>query len=276
MSITAAGGLRPAMPADDDVDRRLACAIDAARAAGERALFHYLNRDDLTVESKRDPQDVVSIADREVEQIIGEHVRAAFPDDGFLGEEFGLVAGASDYTWAVDPIDGTAPFLNGMPNWCVSIAVLKNDKPVVGVICAPCHDELYVSAKGRGAALNGRPLQIDPTRTVQNGMTGIGASLRVPPQQIGATICKLLEKGGSFIRNGSGALMLAYVASGRLVGYFEPHLNAWDCLAGMCLISEAGGWHSDFPTSGDGIITGAPVLAAAPGAKEDLLHIAQA
>jgi myo-inositol-1(or 4)-monophosphatase len=84
----------------------------------------------------------------------------------------------------------------------------------------------------------------------------------------------LLTAGGNFIRNGSGALMLAYVAAGRLVGYYEPYMHAWDCLAGYCLVKEAGGWHHEFPTSGDRLTRGAPVLATAPGAKGDLRRVA--
>ncbi len=276
MSSNSSFGIRPPARNNDEVDARLTVAVDVARIAGAHALTHFLNRDRLKVECKHDLQDVVSIADREVEQLIFKHIGERFPHDGFLGEEYGLKLGSSPFTWAVDPIDGTAPFLHGMPNWCVSIALLRDGDLVMGVICAPCHDELYVAAKGRGAALNGKPLVIDVKRTVQNGMTGIGASLHIPPAKIGAAVQTLLELGGSFIRNGSGALMLAYVAAGRLAGYYEPYLRAWDCLAGLCLVSEAGGWHSEFPTEGEAITEGAPVLAAGPGAKQDILRIAAA
>ena len=85
----------------------------------------------------------------------------------------------------------------------------------------------------------------------------------------------LLDAGGNFIRNGSGALMLAYVAAGRLVGYYEPYMHAWDCMAGFCLVKEAGGWFHPFPTDGGKLTKGAPVLAAAPGAIDDLRAIAR-
>ncbi|MEK1933939.1 MAG: inositol monophosphatase family protein, partial [Pararhizobium sp.] len=184
------------------------------------------------------------------------------------------VEGHSGYTWVVDPIDGTSPFVNGMPNWCVSIAVLHDGEPVIGVICAPCHDELYSSAAGQGATLNGKRLTLDPTRTIRNAVTGIGANNYVPPAFVASMVERLLEAGGNFVRNGSGALMLAYVAAGRLVGYYEPYMHAWDCMAGYCLVREAGGFYLPFPVEGEGLTKGAPVLAAAPGAVHDLTAIA--
>jgi myo-inositol-1(or 4)-monophosphatase len=256
------------------LEARLAHAEAVAREAGAMALDYFKRRETLVIETKRDPQDVVSIADREVENLIRGRFNQAYPDDGVLGEEYGLEAGTSGFTWVVDPIDGTSPFINGMPNWCISIALLHDGVPVVGVICAPCHDELYAAALGLGATLNGKTLRLDPTRTIRNSVTGIGANNYVTPAFVGKMVESLLAAGGNFIRNGSGALMLAYVAAGRLVGYYEPYMHAWDCLAGYCLVKEAGGWYQSFPTEGDGLTKGAPVLAAAPGAIHDLRQVA--
>ncbi len=257
-----------------DLETRLALAEKIAREAGAKALDYFNRRETLVIETKRDPQDVVSIADREVEQLIRTRVLESFPQDGFLGEEYGLNAGSSRYTWVVDPIDGTSPFVNGMPNWCVSIAVLKDGEPVVGVIQAPCFNELYASAKGQGATLNGRKLVLDPSRNIRNAVTGIGANNYVTPQLVAKIVENLLEAGGTFIRNGSGALMIAYVAAGRLVGYYEPYMHAWDCMAGFCLVREAGGHIHPFPTDGENLTKGNRVFAAAPGAVEDLKRVA--
>lgn len=257
-----------------DLDTRFALAQTIARTAGAVALDYFNRRETLVIETKRDAQDVVSIADREVENLIRSAVADAHPEDGFLGEEYGLAAGNSGYTWVVDPIDGTSPFVNGMPNWCVSIAVLFDSKPVIGVIFAPCFEELYAAAAGRGAVLNGRVLTLDPSRTIRNAVTGIGANNYVTPAFVGKMVETLMDAGGNFIRNGSGALMLAYVAAGRLVGYYEPYMHAWDCLAGYCLVTEAGGWYHPFPVEGEQLTRGAPVLAAAPGAVDDLRRIA--
>ncbi|MDO6408764.1 inositol monophosphatase family protein [Pantoea phytobeneficialis] len=253
---------------------RLALAEEVARAGGAAALRWFEQRDSLVVETKHDLQDVVSRADREVEQMIGQRMRENFPDDGFLGEEYGLQAGSSGYTWVVDPIDGTSPFLNGMPNWCVSVAVLHEGVPVIGVIFAPTYQECYVAALGHGATLNGKRLQVDPSRTLQNHVTGFGANSYVSPEKVGEILAALLAAGGNFIRIGSGALMLAWVAAGRVVGYYEPYMHAWDCLAGYCLVKEAGGWYHPFDTTGERLLKGAQVLAVAPGAEADLKRIA--
>lgn len=259
---------------DRGLDERHAAAIRVAREAGALALAYFQNRDKLTIETKRDAQDVVSVADREVEQLIRAEFARLFPEDGVLGEEYGLEQGSSGFTWVVDPIDGTSPFVNGMPNWCVSIALLKAGRPVIGVIHAPCHGELYSARDGHGAFLNDVRLSLDPARNIRNGPTGLGANSHVTPRTVAGIVERLLEAGGTFIRNGSGALMLAYVAAGRLVGYFEPHMHAWDCMAGFCLVAEAGGACHPFPTEGDGLTRGAPVLAANPAAMAELRRIA--
>jgi myo-inositol-1(or 4)-monophosphatase len=256
------------------LETRLALAEAVAREAGELALDYFKRRETLVIETKRDPQDVVSIADRDVENLIRARFREAYPTDGILGEEYGLTNGTSGFTWVIDPIDGTSPFVNGMPNWCVSIGLLYGNEPVVGVISAPCHDELYAAALGMGATLNGSVLKLDPARNIKNAVTGIGANNYVTPAFVAKMVEDLLSAGGNFIRNGSGALMLAYVAAGRLVGYYEPYMHAWDCLAGYCLVKEAGGWFYPFPTEGGRLTRGSPVLAAAPGAIDDLRKIA--
>jgi len=257
-----------------ELEARLALAEKIAREAGAKALDYFKRRETLVIETKRDPQDVVSIADRDVEKLIRTRVSEIFPQDGFLGEEYGLNEGTSGYTWVVDPIDGTSPFVNGMPNWCVSIAVLKDGEPVIGVIQAPCFDELYASAKGLGATLDGKKLVLDPSRTIRNSVTGIGANNYVTPQLVAKIVEDLLEAGGTFIRNGSGALMIAYVAAGRLVGYYEPYMHAWDCMAGFCLVREAGGYAHPFPVDGEKLTKGNKVFVAAPGVVDDLKKVA--
>jgi myo-inositol-1(or 4)-monophosphatase len=261
------------LPTRDIANRHL-LAERIAGEAGKLAFDYFTRRDSLIIESKSDPQDVVSVADREVENLIRDRVAEAFANDGFLGEEYGLVSGSSGYTWVVDPIDGTSPFVNGMPTWCVSIAVLHDRKPVVGVIYVPCLDEIYSAASGQGARLNGKLLTLGINKTIRNTPSGIGANHHVAPQAVGKIVADLLQAGGNFVRLGSGALMLAYVAAGRLVGYYEPYMHAWDCLGGYCIIQEAGGWHLPFPTEGERLTKGAPVLAAGPGAVEDFQRLA--
>lgn len=261
------------MTHESAIELRFSLAKTMAEKAGALALDYFNRRETLVIETKRDLHDVVSIADRNVETLLREHVAEALPEDGFLGEEFGYTEGKSGFTWVVDPIDGTAPFVNGMPTWCVSIAVVYNCIPVVGVIKVPCEDELYASAEGLGATLNGKVLRLDPARTIQNALTGIGSNNYVTPDRVGGIISSLLSIGGNFIRNGSGALMLAYVAAGRLVGYYEPHMRAWDCMAGFCLVKQAGGRYMPFPCDSENLTLGSPVLACNPTAYDELFDI---
>jgi myo-inositol-1(or 4)-monophosphatase len=255
--------------ADRELERRLQAAEAHARAAGAMAREFFLKRETLTIEAKADPQDIVSHADRSVETLLRAMVAEAFPGDGFLGEEEGLAEGTSGWTWVVDPIDGTSPFLHGMPHWCVSIAVMRGSETVIGAIFDPNENALYSGALGTGARLNNRPLRLDPALTLRNGMTGVGASYRTPPAQVGGLITALLADGGMFFRHGSGALMLAYVAAGRLAAYVEPHMHPWDCLAGLLLVREAGGWTAEYPGP-DGLMQGGRIAAAGPGAAEGL------
>lgn len=260
--------------APEDLARRFELAHKLAVEAGTIALDYFNNRDKLTIETKRDAQDVVSIADRNVETFLKDAVTKEFPSDGFLGEEYGYKEGSSGFTWVVDPIDGTSPFVNGMPNWCVSIGIIFDEKPVIGVINAPVHREIYAAAKGHGATLNGAPLQVDPERTIQNAVTGIGSNAYVTAEEVGRLVSELHRRGGNLFRNGSGALMLAYVAAGRLVGYYEPYMHAWDCAAGFCLAQEAGAYTHPFPMNEDALKKGNKVFAAAPGATSELMEIA--
>lgn len=256
----------------DGLEDRFQLAQVIAREAGAHALGYFGDRRRLTVEAKTNAQDVVSVADREVETLLGERIKLAFPGDGTLGEEYGLSGGTSGYTWVMDPIDGTSAFVHGLSDWCVSIALLHGQELAAGVIYAPVANELYAASTGQGATLDGAPLSVSPGMGVADGLVGIGANHRVPPERVSGFIHRLLGEGGMFVRGGSGALTLAHVAAGRLVAFFEPHMNAWDCLAGYCLVREAGGWTWPFRAETD-LLTGNVVVAAAPGARNDILRL---
>jgi myo-inositol-1(or 4)-monophosphatase len=256
----------------DPIAARLALAQTAARAAGAHALALFHDRANLTIETKYDALDMVSRADREAEKIIRSHVSAAFPDDAFLGEEGGAQPGSSGLTWVIDPIDGTVPFVSGLPHWCVAIAIQNDDRTEAGVIFQPILDEMFTARVDGGAWLNGERLSISTETRLTNSLTGIGASHRTTPAHVAQTIRRLMEAGGMFYRNGSGALMLASVAAGRLGGYYEPHMHPWDCLAGLLLIREAGGRTLPLP-AGAGLTDGGVVLASAPGVWEGLTAV---
>ena len=258
---------------DPALAERFVLAREIAREAGRAALAFFEDRASLTIDTKLNGQDAVTMADRQVELLLRERIRTSFPEDGLLGEEFGLQEGRSDFTWVLDPIDGTSPFIFGLDAWCVSVAVMARERPVAGVIYAPVADELFAARKGEGASLNGTPLRLGSEATVKSGMVGVGASHRIPPQVVSRFVEQLLEMEGMFIRNGSGALMLAYVAAGRLAAYWEPHMNPWDCLAGLLIVEEAGGWIHD-PREWPSLAEGGLVLAGAAGTRQDMRELA--
>ncbi|BDA84332.1 inositol monophosphatase [Aureimonas sp. SA4125] len=253
----------------DPVAARLALAETVAAEAGALATRFFEDRDALVVEAKASPQDIVSRADREVEDLIRARILSAFPEDGVLGEEGGMQPGKSGYTWVLDPIDGTSPFLAGLPHWCVVIAVQQGDETVVGVIAHPSAGEMFTARREHGAYLNGQRLGPRRDLRIDNSLVAIGASHRTAPAHVAGVIGALMERGGIFYRNGSGAIMIAAVAAGRLGGYYEPHMNPWDCLAGLLMVREAGGRTLPFPAGADG----GPVMATAPAVWEPLTTI---
>ena len=243
---------------------RYAFAQELAMKAARRALGPYKERDSLVVGHKGDQlQDLVSIVDQETEAFIKQQLAEQFPDDGFLGEETGGATLDARCIWVVDPIDGTRCFVNGLHAWCVSIGLLVDGEPMVGAVADAIHDELFHACSGQGAWLNGQRLSVNTAPDIRHGVMGVGTSLRRGKEHFIPFITQLLEQGGTFIRNGSGALMVAYVAAGRLIGYYETHINSWDCLAGLVLVKEAGGLQNDFLRN-DGLTRGNPLLVANP------------
>jgi myo-inositol-1(or 4)-monophosphatase len=245
-----------------EIDARYQLAKALARELGEEALALFRTRETLVIESKG-PQDMVSAADRRIEQLARERVAAAFPDDGFLGEEGGMERRDARFLWVIDPIDGTTCFVTGMHAWCLSIGVLCEGRPVVGVVHDPGAGEMFHAREAGGAFVNAAPIHVAPVSRLDEGVLGVGFSNRVPVEPFIDFLQRMLVDGGMFIRNGSGALMLAYAAAGRLIGYYEPHMNAWDCVAGMVLVREAGGVTNDI-LDNDGLVRGNVVIAAAP------------
>lgn len=260
------------MSAGMDITDRLALAEAVARRAGDLARAYFDRRETLAIKAKRMLQDMVSEADREVETLIRDAIGGNFPDDALLGEEHGLSRGTSGLTWVIDPIDGTAPFLAGLPGWCISIGACDDAGPVIGVIHAPVLGETFVAARGQGARLNGAAIGVTDRFDLTTGLLGVGANDRVPHSRVGEMLSALMAAGSSWTRYGSGALMLAWVATGRLVGYVEPRMSAWDCMAGYCLIEAAGGRVLPFP-QGDTMLLPAPVLGASPTSYDRILEL---
>ena len=258
---------------EHDNDARMQFATDLAKRAGELGMQYFRRLDTLTIESKGH-QDMVSEADRDVETFIREALTAEYPDDAIVGEEHAPRPGMSGYSWVIDPIDGTANFVRGIPAWCVVIAGFKDGATDVGVIHEPSTGETFHGRRGGGAFLDGHPIRTTGATSLTEGSLGTGFSNRAEARNVVGLIDSLLSQGGVYYRNASGALMLAYVAAGRLLGYVEQHMNAWDCLAGMLLIEEAGGKVAPHPA--DVLTKGTPVIVAGKGVYDKVEALATA
>ena len=252
---------------------RYLAALAIAREAGALAKRRFLDRSSFTVGFKG-PQDFITEVDGEVERLIHARLAEIFPEDGFIGEESAGAKGGEDQPiWVVDPIDGTSNFARGTPYFCVSIACVRAGSIEIGVIYNPMLDELFSARRGAGAMLNGALISVAETAALNRATIEIGWNMRSGMQNFVALLSRIVATGAGAIRAGSGALGLAYVAAGRRDGYVENHINAWDCLAGILLVREAGGYASDF-LAGQGLTKGAPIIACAPGVKQALLEAA--
>jgi myo-inositol-1(or 4)-monophosphatase len=250
---------------DRGLDTRLLAASAIAREAGAQARDHFRSRQKILQIDFKGDQDYISAVDAEVEALIRTRLHEAFPEDSFYGEEGGGVFGAN--AWVVDPIDGTANFMRGIPLFCISIAFVREGQAQIGVIYDPVHDELYAAESGRGATLDGRSMHVSGLTDIRQATIEAGWSTRLPHDRYTALVQTLKEAGSGVRRGGSGALALAYVADGRIDAYCELHMNAWDALAGLVLVQEAGGWTNDF-LAGGGLTEGNPILACTPAIKE--------
>ena len=221
--------------------------VQAAMKAGRSLSRDFGEVQNLQV-SLKGPADYVSQADRKAEDIVFTELSKARPGYGFLMEERGVVTGEDDqHRWIVDPLDGTTNFLHGLPIFAVSIALERQGQLVAGVIYNPAMDELYTAERGGGAFLNDRRLRVAARAKLSDAVIGTG----VPHLGLGHHGNYLLElrnvmgEVAGIRRLGAASLDLAYVAAGRLDGFWEDPLHPWDIAAGMLLIREAGGFISD-------------------------------
>lgn len=256
---------------DSNILKRLDTAKVICSDAGESALDYFHRIGSLTVERKGH-QDLVSEADRNVELQIRAKLAEAFPDDAIVGEEHAPSSGTSGFTWVIDPIDGTMNFVSGIPAWTVVLACVYEAKTCIGVIRDPVHKETFAATAGGGAFNNGVKMQVSNSAGLKDGSVGIGFSNRVNGEGMTTVVDALIKEGGVFYRNASGALMLAYVAGGRLLGYTEEHMNAWDCLAGQLLVKEAGGM-VEVQNADEMIRNGGRVVVGTPSVFDQLVRI---
>jgi myo-inositol-1(or 4)-monophosphatase len=220
------------------------CAESIAREAG--AFMLRERRAGFEVELKG-KNDLVTSIDVAVEEKVTQQLLTAFGDDAVFGEELGESSGKEGRRWVIDPIDGTLNFSMGVPFYCISIALQIDGESVVGVIYEPNRDELFVAVRGEGAWVDGQPTTCTPTTKLEDAVVVTG----FPPLKAGQRTDNLdnfvrASRATRAVRRlGSAALDLAYVAAGRMDGFWEFHLNPWDTAAGYLMVEEAGGRVTD-------------------------------
>lgn len=260
------------MPAATVPDHRFPIACAVAREAGAFARRCFHRRPAFSAENLKGQQDYLALTDAEVEGLIRRRLIEAFPQDGFIGEEAGGETAGAEAIWVVDPVDGTANFVRGLPQFCISIALVRAGRIEIGVIYDPMLDELFAARLGQGATLNGEPMRVSGVARLDHASIEAGWSSRISAASYLDTVRKLFDAGAVVRRGGSGALALANVAAGRIDAYVEAHMNAWDALAGYLLIAEAGGYVTDF-LAGNGLMQGNRVLGCTPELRGALERI---
>ncbi|MUL37336.1 inositol monophosphatase family protein [Gloeocapsopsis dulcis] len=238
------------MISTSELQTYLDIATEAALAAGAVVQSYYGALDGV-VEKGR-PGDLVTQADKASEAVILDVLQRHLPQHGILAEESGNVGNSqSEYLWAIDPLDGTTNFAHQYPSFAVSIGLLVADIPQVGVIFDPFHQELFRAARGLGATRDRCSIRVSQTKDLSKSLlvTGFAYDRRETPDNNYAEFCHLTHLTQGVRRSGSAALDLAYVACGRLDGYWERGLSPWDITAGIILLEEAGGKVSAYDVS---------------------------
>jgi myo-inositol-1(or 4)-monophosphatase len=245
-------------------------AVRAARSAGD-IILRYVDRADTVAVAEKQRHDFVSEVDRLAEQAIISVLRRAYPGHAILAEESGSQEG-DEHQWIIDPLDGTTNFLHGFPQFAVAIAVRHRGQLQHAVVYDPLRNELFTASRGSGATLNERRMRVSKVKHLDGALLGTGFPFR-RQEQLDDYLCifrALFPQTSGIRRAGSAALDLAYVAAGRLDGFWELGLSPWDMAAGALLVQEAGGLVSDFGGGTDFLSTG-NVVAGTPAIAQAML-----
>jgi myo-inositol-1(or 4)-monophosphatase len=252
-------------------------AAQIAHRAGE-VLVDMFERP-ISHTTKSSPRDIVTEADRQAEAVIVDALIGAFPAHHIVGEEGGGTGAAveqADYRWYVDPLDGTTNYANGIPLFSVSLALTdRHMRPLVGVVYNPISGELYGAQRGAGVTRNGQPVSVSAKTALGDCVLATGFPYQQEARErVLREWERLLNHARSLRRIGSAALELAWVASGRLDGFWEPNLHPWDCLAGILCVQEAGGAVTDYQgEDSDALYSGAQVISSNGHIHRDLLDV---
>ena len=241
----------------------LEVAERAARLAGELLLDRFGAAAE-GIASKSSETDLVSDADRAAEAAVRELLATERPGDAILGEEGAASPGTTGRRWVVDPLDGTTNYLYGYPAWSVSVALEDVGRVIAGVVHDPARGETFVAERGGGASLGGRELRVRESGRLETALiaTGFGYAAELRAEQVG-TLQRVLPAVRDVRRAGSAALDLAWVAAGRVDGYYERGLKPWDWAAGSLLVAEAGGAVEALDGEPPGLAAAGPALLPA-------------
>jgi myo-inositol-1(or 4)-monophosphatase len=248
--------------------------IAAARKAG-RALRRDFGEVEKLQVSLKGPANFVSAADRRAEETLFQELSKARPGYGFLGEENGRREGADKtHTWIVDPLDGTTNFLHGIPQFAISIALEREGTVVAGLIYNPVTEEMFIAERGKGAFLNEQRIRVASRKRLTEAVIACGLPHHGRP---GIPLARketaaMQEEVAGLRRFGAAALDLAWVAAGRLDGYWERHIQAWDMAAGLILVREAGGFVSDCD-GGDEMFAKGHIVAGNEAVHKEMLRV---
>lgn len=236
----------------------------AAKEAGNFIVSQIRNVEQLTIEEKG-RNDYVSEIDKHAEQIIIDTIHKYYPQHSILAEESGAHKKDSDFEWVIDPLDGTTNFLHGFPQFSVSIAVTEKGRLMHGVVFDPTRDELFSASRGSGARLNNYRIRVSEQKMLRNALLATGIPYYDFDHVDDYLACfkEFMLQTAGIRRPGSAALDLAYVACGRVDGYWELNLKPWDIAAGALIVTEAGGLVSDMVGGGNFIESG-NIIAANP------------
>lgn len=252
---------------------RLTAMIAAATAAGDGLKQDFLTSASLEVRHKVGLADPFTAADLRAEETVRRRLREAEPGYGFLGEEGGLTEGADrSHVWIVDPLDGTANFLAGVPLFAVNIALSRDGEVIAGVTHVPMMDETFWAEQTAGAYLNGKPIRVSNRQGMIHAIIGVGIPFAGKPRhdQFVLEMDRLTARVGGIRRLGAGAIDMAYAACGRFDAYWEQSVSAWDMAAGAVIVREAGGVVTG--TEGQPLdLMGGTVLASTPQLHREML-----
>jgi myo-inositol-1(or 4)-monophosphatase len=253
----------------------LTIAVRAARKAGD---FIIREADKIKTVHTKANNDYVTNIDQAAERLIIDTLTQSYPDHTFLAEESGAQslnqeAASSDYQWVIDPIDGTTNFIRKIPHWSISIALKYKGKIEIAVVYDPLKEELFTAVRGRGAQLNGKRIRVTETKGLEHTILATGFPFRSPQrhEQYVSLFGRILPLCADMRRTGSAALDLAYVAAGRVDGFWEFDLEQWDTAAGILLVKEAGGMVSDL--NGNPDLAANSIVAAGPKAFKAMLQV---